>query len=132
MLKNNKERMGDIMHLNNLCRITGILVNTPELNTTSAGVSRIFFTLAVKRERPDASGQWGVDFPQFVAWRRKAEKIASSYKKGDLIEVIGRLQTRTSLDKHGIRHHNTEIIVSESRKVPSFNASDASSLVDPA
>ena len=118
------------MHLNNLCRITGSLVNTPQLIATNAGVSRVFFTLAVKRERPDASGQWGVDFLQFVAWRRKAEKIVSTYKKGDLIEVIGRLQTRTSVDKLGVRHNNTEIIVSESRKAPSFHAPDTSALLD--
>ena len=120
------------MHLNNLCRFTGSLVQTPKLVTTTAGVSRVFFTLAVKRERPDADGQWGVDFVQFVAWRRKAEKIASSYKKGDMIEVIGRLQTRSNVDKYGVRHNNAEIIVSESRKVPSFRGPDASAVEDPA
>ena len=120
------------MHLNNLCRITGSLFKTPLLLSTKEGVSRVFFTLAVKRERPDASGQWGVDFLQFVAWRKKAEKIAASYKKGDLIEVIGRLQTRSNVDKYGVRHNNAEIIVSESRKVPSFRGPDASALEDPA
>lgn len=46
-----------------------------------------------------------------VAWRATAEFICKYFKKGRLITVDGRLQTRTWKDRQGNNRTTTEIIV---------------------
>lgn len=53
------------------------------------------------------------EWHRIVAFDKTAENINKIVKKGDLIEVLGRLQSRSWDDKDGIKRYVTEIICFE-------------------
>lgn len=81
----------------NTITITGRLTAEPELHKTQNGVSVCSFALAVKRPRVKDT----VDFINCVVWRQGAEFLTGYGHKGDLIGVVGSLQTRNYEDKEG-------------------------------
>ena len=58
------------------------------------------YTLAVNR-RFRREGDQDADFINCVAWRQTADFLGSYAKKGNLVGVEGRIQTRTYDDKDG-------------------------------
>lgn len=90
--------------------IHGRLTRDPELRTTQSGVSVASFTVAVDRDFSDQSGDRGVDFIDCVAWRSGAEFVSKYFRKGQLILVDGRLQSRKWEDRDGNKRTNWEII----------------------
>ena len=95
-----------------LNRITlhGRLTRDPELRTTQSGVSVASFTVAVDRDFTDQSGERGVDFIDCVAWRQGAEFVSRYFRKGQLIVVDGRLQSRKWEDRDGNRRTSWEVL----------------------
>ena len=88
---------------------TGRICHDVELKQTQSGVSVCSFTLAVDRPRvKDVT-----DFLNIVCWRQNAEFISKYAKKGDLIEVVGTLQSRKFQDKDGKNHVAIEIVADE-------------------
>ena len=78
----------------------GRLVRDPELRYTAQGTPVANFTIAVNR--PFAKdGQQDADFINCVVWRKPAESLANYQKKGNLIGVDGRLQTRSYEGQNG-------------------------------
>lgn len=73
--------------------LTGRLVKEPELKKTQNHVSVSRFTLAVNR-RKQANQEQEADFINCVAWRGSAEFISQYGKKGSLVGVEGRIETR--------------------------------------
>ena len=84
--------------------MTGRLTAAPELKMTPAGVPVTTFSLAQNKSR-DA-----VDFFDFVAWRETAKFICKYFKRGDGIEIVGHLQSR-SYEKNGYKQKVYEIVV---------------------
>ena len=74
--------------------IVGRLVNTPELRETESGKKVSNVTVAVPRSFKNTSGEYETDFISCVLWKGVAESTATYCKKGDLVGVRGRLQTR--------------------------------------
>lgn len=93
--------------------IAGRLVATPELRSTASGVGVTSFTIAVDRDRPEASGTRASDFIDIVAWRQLAEFICRYFVKGQTIIIQGRLQRRSWEDKQGGKHSAVEVVASE-------------------
>ncbi len=115
----------------NQCAFIGRLTRKPELRKPSADKSVTSFTLAVDRERPDASGKWPSDFVDCVAWNKKAEKIAEKYDKGDMLCVTGRWQNRTVKGKDGQSRQVIEIIVENCYRVKAAGQPGQKSVADP-
>lgn len=93
--------------------LMGRLTAAPELKTiTPSGYSVTSFTLAVDR-RYTQNGEKKVDFINCVAWRSTAEFITKYFNKGDLIAVIGEIQTRNYEDKNKNKRTAVEVIVNE-------------------
>lgn len=92
--------------------LTGRLVHTPELKTTSSGVSVCSFTIAVDR-RYKQNGEKVADFLDCVAWRNTGEFVAKYFDKGQMIAVAGALETRTYQDRNGNNRKAYEIKVDE-------------------
>lgn len=107
------------MNPNNICSFIGRLTRDPELRKTGKGKSVTSFSLAVDRNYPDENNNWPSDFIDFVAWDVRAEKIAESWKKGDLVTVSGPLQIRPYKDKDGNNRVAAEVIVLARRKLSS-------------
>lgn len=90
--------------------IMGRLVRDPELRHTQSGTPVASFTVAVDR---DYSGQDGgekqTDFIECVAWRGTGEFVSKYFRKGSMIIVAGRLQSRKWQDRDGNNRINWEV-----------------------
>lgn len=108
----------------NNCTLVGRLVADPNLRYTSSGTGVATFTLAVNRNFTSADGNREADFINCVIWRKPAETLANYAKKGVLIGVTGRIQTRSYDNQQGQKVYVTEVIADnfqllESKKVDS-------------
>lgn len=90
--------------------LVGRLTRDPELRNTGNGVNVTNFTIAVNRSFKNASGEYEADFIQIVAWRGLAETICNNIKKGSLVGVDGRIQTRNYEAEDGRTVYITEIV----------------------
>lgn len=85
--------------------LTGRLTKDIELRRTTSGKTCTSFTLAVNRNREET------DFINCVAWNQEAESLEKYTKKGSLIGIEGRIQTRSYNDKNGKKVYITEVLV---------------------
>jgi single-strand DNA-binding protein len=92
--------------------LLGRLTKDPELRTTPSNISVARFALAVNR-RFAKEGQQQADFINCIAWRQTGEFINRYFHKGNMIAVVGELQTRSWDDNNGQKRYATEVIVSE-------------------
>ena len=81
-----------------------------ELKQLTSGSSVIEFSIAVNRPYK-TNGENESDFFNCVAYSKLAENISRYVKKGDLIGIEGRLQTRNYTNREGKKVYVTEIIV---------------------
>lgn len=88
----------------------GRLTRDVDLRTTESGISVGTFTLAVNRPFTNASGEREADFVNCVVWRKSAENLSKFAKKGSLIGLEGRIQTRNYENNDGNRIYVTEVI----------------------
>lgn len=95
--------------LNNWCG-QGRITREIEVKYTPGNVAVTSFTIACDRDYKPRDGERECDFIQVVAWRNNAEFVSKYFHKGDLINVVGRIQTRTYEDKDGVRRHITEVV----------------------
>ena len=95
--------------INNLTLI-GRLTKDVELKYTPANQAVAQFTLAVNRTFKNANGERESDFINCVIWRKSAENFANWAKKGALIGITGRIQTRNYENAQGQRVYVTEVI----------------------
>ena len=73
--------------------LVGRIVREPELKETEKGkVTNI--TLAVPRSFKNQNGEYDTDFISCVLWKGVAESTVEYCKKGDLVGIKGRIQTR--------------------------------------
>ena len=122
----------------NLTVMTGRMVETPELKTTANNVSVTVFRIAVSRNYK-VNEEYPTDFFNVVAWRGTAEFAAKYFKKGDLLSVQGRFETRKYTDKNGNNREAVELTADnlyfgESRREaqkPAENAADENVEFDP-
>ncbi|MDP2930443.1 MAG: single-stranded DNA-binding protein [bacterium] len=92
--------------------LLGRVANDPETRTTSGGQQVCSFRMVTNRVYTDSAGQKQekAEFHSIVLWRRLAE-IASQYlKKGALVLIEGRIETRTWQDSSGVKKYRTEIV----------------------
>lgn len=75
--------------------IVGRLVRDPELKETENGKKVTNITLAVPRSYKNVDGQYDTDFISCVLWQGVAENTVEYVKKGDLLGIKGRIQTRS-------------------------------------
>lgn len=90
--------------------LMGRLTADPELRHTQNNIPVTSFTLAVDR----TFGQdKQTDFLDIVAWRNTAEFVSKWFRKGMLMAVSGRIQTRTWEDKQGNKRKSVEVVADE-------------------
>lgn len=90
--------------------LVGRLTKDPDLKYTGNGTAVATFTLAVNRNFTNQSGERKADFINCVIWRKPAETLANYAKKGVLIGVTGRIQTRSYDNQQGQKVYVTEVI----------------------
>ena len=119
------------MNLNRVI-IVGRLTADPELRSTPSGTSVCSFSVATNRvwtKRDTGEQQTDVEYHNVVAWTRLAD-IASKYlRKGSLVLVEGRLNTRKWETSSGAKRRTTEI-VAESIQLPPKGMSPSTGSTD--
>jgi single-strand DNA-binding protein len=92
--------------------LTGRLTDNVDLKTTTSGISVCQFTIANDigyGEKKKTS------FINIVAWRGTAEFISKHFAKGNLIAIIGTIQTRNYEDKNGNKRTAFEVVADEAQ-----------------
>lgn len=92
--------------------MVGRLAQEPELKKTPNGKSVVSTSLAVQRDYKE-NGEKKADFFPIVVWGKSADNFHSWLKKGQLISVSGRLQTRSYESQQGQQVYVTEIVVEQ-------------------
>ena len=127
--------------------LVGRLTRDPELRYTPSNVAVATFSLAVNRNFKNQAGDREADFISCIMWRQQAENFANWSKKGALVAVVGRIQTRSYDNQQGQRVYVTEVVAEsfqilekrdktadhssmENQMPPSFVASDPMDIPD--
>ena len=92
--------------------LVGRLTRDVEVRKTASGLSVATFTVACDRRMArgqDGNNQQSADFISCVAWRQAADFLGSYARKGALVGVEGRIQTR-NYDRDGQKVYVTDIV----------------------
>lgn len=91
----------------NNCNFTGRLTKDPELKHTNSGTAVLDFSLAVDRRDKEKH----TDFIPCKAWSVTAETMSNYLRKGSLIAINGRLESRSYDTNDGSKRTVYEIVV---------------------
>ena len=95
--------------INNVVLI-GRLTRDVELRYTPRNQAVGQSTLAVNRNFKNQNGEYDADFINCVIWGKLAENFANWTKKGNLVGITGRVQTRNYENQQGQRVYVTEVV----------------------
>ncbi|EHS7224066.1 single-stranded DNA-binding protein [Staphylococcus pseudintermedius] len=95
----------------NSVNLSGYISNEIKYAVSNSGTQMAQFNLAVQRSFKNQEGKRDVDFINISAFGKTAEIINTYLSKGELVNVDGRLQTRSYENKEGQRVNVTEVIV---------------------
>lgn len=100
----------------NIVSISGRLTRDPELRTTNNGTEVCNFCIAV--DRPYKRGEEKItDFFDCTAWRKTGVFVNQYFRKGDGINIAGRLVSEKWVDNDG-DNRKTVIVTCESVEFP--------------
>jgi single-strand DNA-binding protein len=97
--------------------LVGRLGRDPEMRYTSAGQAVCNFSLATDETYRDRNGerQKRTEWHKVVVWAKQAEIAQQYLKKGSLVYVEGRIQSRQWDDKEGQKRTSFEIVATSFR-----------------
>lgn len=95
--------------MNKVC-LSGRITHDLDLRYTTSGKPVIKFNIAINRPKTSDGEQINADFPSIVVWGQQAENLSKYQNKGNLIAVVGRVQTRNYEDINGKKVYVTEIL----------------------
>ena len=102
-------RGGDEKLINQVT-LVGRLTKDPELKITVEGISVTNVTLAVNRHYRNQNGLIDADFVHCTLWRKVAENTVQYCRKGSVVGITGRIQTRNYDNSEGRRVYVTEVV----------------------
>lgn len=108
--------------------LAGRVTKDIELKVTPTGKSVCSFSLAVERKFVQ-NGEKVTDFINCQLWGKSAETLEKYVKKGMMIGIEGRIQTRNYTNQHGQTVYVTEVVADsfsflekkQSNEQPQFN-----------
>jgi single-strand DNA-binding protein len=95
--------------INNVTLI-GRLTRDVELRHTPSNIAIAQFNVACNRNFKNTNGEYDADFINCVMWREQAERFCNWTKKGMLVGITGRIQTRSYEGNDGKRVYVTEVV----------------------
>lgn len=96
--------------------LVGRLVQDPEIKELENGAKTSYITLAVSRSYKNSDGIYEADFIPVRLYKGIAENTTEYCKKGDVIGVRGRVQTKQEEDKNIIEIVAEKVTFLSSRK----------------
>lgn len=94
----------------NQVTLVGRMTKDPEIRYTLEGRAVLNITLALNRLYKNAQGAFDADFVLCTLWNKTAENTAKYCRKGSIIGVIGKIQTRQYEDSEGKKVYVTEVV----------------------
>lgn len=95
--------------INNVTLI-GRLTKDAELRYTPNNIATAQFNVACNRNFKNANDEYDADFINCVMWREQAERFCNWTRKGMLVGITGRIQTRNYENNDGKRVYVTEVV----------------------
>ena len=113
--------------------LIGRLGADPELRYMPNGDPVANFNLATNESYKDKDGntQEKTEWHRIVAFRRLAEICGEYLKKGKLVYIEGRIQSRSWEDKNGMKRYTTEIVANTMQMLDKKGEVDASMIGEP-
>jgi single-strand DNA-binding protein len=99
----------------NQVTLVGRLTKDPETRKTLEGKSILNATIALNRNYKNQKGQIDTDFVLCTIWNRAADNTEKYCRKGSVIGVTGRIQTRYFDNDQGKRTYVTEVVAENVR-----------------
>ena len=95
--------------------IVGHIGADPETRCTPSGTAGANFNLATNESRKSSEGEYQdhTEWHSCVLFGKRAEFAGEYLKKGQLVYLEGRLQTRSWEDDSGIKKYKTEVVGNE-------------------
>ena len=90
--------------------ISGRFTKEHELKYSQTGTAILSNTIASNRKFKNTEGNYDADFVNVVMFNNQAKFCADYSKKGDMVLIEGRLQTRSYDNNEGKKVYVTEII----------------------
>ncbi|HKF15680.1 MAG TPA: single-stranded DNA-binding protein [Candidatus Dormibacteraeota bacterium] len=115
----------------NKVMLIGRLTKDPEMRYTPSGQPVTSFSIATNRYGKSADGERRefTDYHNIVAWnigtRTLAELVAQYTRKGSLVYIEGRLQTRSWEGQDGQKRRTTEVVANDVQFLDSRGTSAA-------
>ena len=89
--------------------LVGRLVRDPEVKKSKNKNSYSHITLAVPRSYKNVDGEYETDFIDCTLWQLMATNTKEYCKKGDIVGVKGRIESRV-YEADGVKKYLTEVI----------------------
>ncbi len=86
------------------------------------GTFRTALNLAVQRNYKNIDGIYETDFIPCILWNGIAERANEYCKKGDIVCIRGRLQTRKYVNEHDETEYSMEVIAETISFVSSYHS----------
>ena len=90
--------------------LVGRIVKDPELRKGESKKEYTFITLAIPRSYKNSEGKYDTDFVDCVLWDSVAKSTVEYCKKGDIVGVKGRIQSRVEEQEDKTRKYFIDII----------------------
>lgn len=107
--------------------LVGRLTRDVEVRKTNTGLSVASFTVACDRRQKNQDGSSQADFISCVAWRQSADFLGQYARKGAMVGVEGRLQSRSYDRQDGTKAYVTEVVCDNVNLLESRAQSEARS-----
>lgn len=111
--------------------LVGRLTKDPEIRTSGESAFARF-SVAVNRPFKNNAGEYEADFPNCVAFGKTAEFIEKYFAKGNMIGIIGRIQTGSYTNQDGVKVYTTDVVAENVEFVESKKNTESDSEAPPA
>lgn len=95
--------------MNRIC-LTGNMVKDIKVEYTNNNKNYVRNTIAVRKDKKNEEGNYLSDFIDFVVFEKKADYLNTYAKKGDKIEIEGKLRVDTWKDEEGKTHSRAYVV----------------------
>ena len=97
--------------MHNMVYLIGRLTEDPTLKVLEEDKEMLSINLAVQRSYKNEDGIYETDYLRCILWNALASHTCEYCRKGDLVGIKGRIQSRSYEDEEGNTKYITEIIV---------------------
>jgi len=103
----------------NKVEIQGFLGRDAEVKTFESGRTLVSMSVATNESYKNAKGEWvtTTTWHNVTYWKNKKEEATDFLKKGEMVYVSGKLNTRKYTDKNGQEKYITEVVANKLEQV---------------